>query len=126
MRKLNLRLRTYVVLCVLACVTPIALVFVLFALNVPTSPSSNDDIMFAALGSLVASIFTYPAGVIGTIVSYLAVYFGLLTPTEAVLFAAPLYVGARYLQWYVLILGYFRVSPNSALNTNAPLNKRIG
>ena len=77
------------------------MVFVLARLDVPASLS--EDIIAAGLGSVVASILTYPAGVIGTAFSYATVYFGLLTPTEAVLFAAPLYIGAGYLQWYVLI-----------------------
>lgn len=121
MPKLNLSRLTYIVLCVLACATPIALDFAQFVFGVPsTSHSSSEDIMFAALGSFMASVFTYPAGVVGTVVSCAAAYFGLLTPTEAVLFATPFYVGAGYFQWYVLIPRYFRVSPNSAINKDAP------
>lgn len=116
MRKLNLSRRTYVLLVALACAAPIALVFIHFALGVPTSISSSDDILFAALGGLVASACTYPAGVIGTIVSYVTVYAGLLTPTEATLFAAPFYIGAGYLQWYVLIPRHFGESPNKPLH----------
>ena len=77
------------------------MVFVLARLDAPPSPS--EDIIAAGLGNMVASILTYPAGIIGTMLSYAAVYFGLLTPTEAVLLAAPFYIGAGYLQWYVLI-----------------------
>jgi hypothetical protein len=118
--KLNLRRRTYIVLCVLACVTPVALVFVQFASDVSPSAASGDDILFAALGNFAASVLTYPAGVVGTIAFCVLIYVGLLTPTEAVLFAAPLYIGAGYFQWYVLIPKHFRVSPNSALNPGAP------
>jgi hypothetical protein len=110
MLKLNLSRRIYVLLVTLACATPIALVFISLALGVPTSTSSSDDILYAAVGGLVASVFTYPTGVIGTIVSYATVYAGLLTPTEAPLFAAPFYIGAGYFQWYVLIPRHFRAS----------------
>ena len=64
--------------------------------------------MFALLGTFMASLFTYPSGVIGTFVSGCAVYFGWLTPAESVLAATPLYIGAGYFQWYVLIPRYFR------------------
>ncbi|SRR6266849_10504895 len=117
--KLNLPRRTYIVLCVLACVTPIALVFVQFASYVSPWIASGDDLLFAALGNFAASVLTYPAGVVGTIAFYVLIYVGLLTPTEAVLFAAPLYIGAGYFQWYVLIPKYFRISPSSTLNTDA-------
>ena len=118
--KLNLRRRTYIVLCGLACVTPIALVFVQFAYDVSPSAASDHDTLFAALGNFGANVLTYPAGVVGTIVFLGLVYGGWLTPTEALLFAAPLYIGAGYFQWYVLIPKHFRVSPNSALHADAP------
>ncbi len=104
--KLNLRLRTYIVLCALACVTPFALDFVLFA----SGSWPSGDVLFAALGNLAASILTYPAGVVGTIAFYALVYVGLQTPTEAVLSAAPLYIGAGYFQWYVRIPKHFRAA----------------
>ena len=108
----------YIFLSALACVIPIALVFVQFGLDIPDSPAS--DMLLALLGIFLVSVLTYPAGVIGTVISCGATYSGLLTATEAVLFAAPFYVGAGYLQWYVLIPKYFRVRPNSALNVDAP------
>lgn len=116
MRKLSLSRRAYVLLVALACATPIALVFIHFALGVPTSISSNEDILFAGLGGFMASAFTYPAGAIGTIVTYATIYAGLLTPTEATLFAAPFYIGAGYLQWYVLIPRHFGDSFNKPMH----------
>jgi len=70
--------------------------------------------LLALLGTWVASILTYPAGVIATVISYIPVYLGVVTATEAVLLAAPLYIAAGYLQWYVLVPNHFGVSPNSA------------
>ena len=64
--------------------------------------------MFALLGTLMAGLFTYPAGVVGTVVSFASVYYGWVTPTESVLLATPVYLGAGYYQWYVLIPNYFR------------------
>jgi len=115
MLRLNLRRRTYIVFCVLACVIPLAFVFLQFALDVPPSISSNDDTLFAAAGSFAVSVLTYPAGLVGTIACFVMITSGLVTPTEAVLLAAPLYIGAGYFQWYVLIPRHFRASSNSAL-----------
>jgi hypothetical protein len=98
--KLNLRRRTYVILCLVACVTPLALIS--FDL-VPVS-----DGLLAAVGNLAVSVLTYPAGVVGTIAFYALIFLGLATPTEAVLCVAPLYIGAGYFQWYVLIPKHFR------------------
>jgi len=105
--KLNLRRRTYVILCVLACVTPLALVFARLPFGVSSSAAFADDTLLAAVGNLVASVLTYPAGVVGTIAFYVLIYLGIATPTEAVLCAAPLYIGAGYFQWYVLIPKHF-------------------
>jgi len=103
-----LRVRTYVLFCAWACIGPIALVLFQLAFGRPGSVAANDDMMFALLGTFMASLFTYPSGVIGTIVSFGAVHFGLLTPAQAVLLATPVYLGAGYYQWYVLIPNYFR------------------
>lgn len=84
------------------------------AFGAPASGSSRDDMMFAALGTFMASLFTYPSGVVGTIVSCGAIYSGLLTPTQSVLLAAPVYVGVGYFQWYVLIPRYFRGGAGAA------------
>ena len=119
-RKLSLSRWTYVVLCVLACVTPIVLAFVQVGLGLLTPVAAHDDLLFALAGSFMAIVLTYPAGVVGTFVSWVTMYFGFLTPTESVLLAAPVYLGAGYLQWYVLIPKYFRLRPNSTLNADTP------
>jgi hypothetical protein len=105
--KLNLHRRTYVILCLLACVTPLALILVRLPSGISSSDVSIDDTLWAAVGNLAVSVLTYPAGVVGTIVFYVLVSVGLTTPTEAVLCAAPLYIGAGYFQWYVLIPKHF-------------------
>jgi hypothetical protein len=93
--------------CAWACISPIALVLIRIVFGGPASGPSQDDMMFAALGTFMAGVFTYPSGVLGTIVSFGAMYFGLVTPIESVLLATPVYVGAGYFQWYVLIPRYF-------------------
>jgi len=105
MRRLSLRRRTYLALCLLACAMPLALVLIQFAFDL----SPSDDSLLAGAGNLAAGVLTYPAGLVGSIAFFIPVVFGLLTPTEAVLFAAPFYIAAGYWQWYVLVPGHFRV-----------------
>jgi hypothetical protein len=106
--KLHLHRWTYVILCVLACVAPLALILVRYRSGISSSYVSIDDTLFAAVGNLAVSVLTYPAGVVGTIAFYALISVGVATPTEAVLCAAPLYIGAGYVQWYVLIPKHFR------------------
>lgn len=84
-------------------------------LGASASVPAQDDTMFAILGTLMAGLFTYPTGIVGTIASCVTAYFGVLTPTESVVLATPLYVGAGYFQWYVLIPRYFRGGANAPL-----------
>lgn len=118
--KLSLRRRTYIALCMLACVAPVTLVFAQFAHDVSPSTASDHDMLLAALGHFAASVLTYPAGVVGTIAVLGLIYAGWLTPTEALLLAAPFYIGAGYIQWYVLIPRHFRVGLNTAFHPDAP------
>jgi hypothetical protein len=119
-----LRLRTYLFFCAWACLSPVALVLVRLASGAPASGSSQDDMIFALLGTFMASLFTYPSGVVGTITSCVAVYFGLVTPTESVLLATPVYVAAGYLQWYVLIPMYFRAGAGPGIRRGRPAARR--
>ncbi len=111
----SLRPRTYIVYCTWACLSPVALAVIRIVFDAPASVPAQDDAMFAILGTLMAGLFTYPTGIVGTIASGVAVYFGLVTPTESVLLATPLYVAAGYFQWYVLIPRYFRGGAVAAL-----------
>jgi hypothetical protein len=115
------RLRTYLFFCAWACVSPVALVLVRLASGAPASGPSQDDMIFALLGTFMASLFTYPSGVAGTILSCAAVYFWGLTPMTSVLVAAPVYVAAGYLQWYVLIPGYFRPGAGAKIRRARPV-----
>jgi hypothetical protein len=110
-----LRPRTYIFYCTWACLSPVALVVIRIVLGAPASAPAQDDAMFAILGTLMAGLFTYPTGVVATIASWAAVYFGLVTPTESVALATPLYVGAGYFQWYVLVPRYFRGGADAPL-----------
>jgi hypothetical protein len=116
-----LRLRTYLFFCAWACVSPVALVLVRLASGATAPGSSRDDMIFALLGTFMASLFTYPSGVVGTIVSCAAVWFGWVTPAESVLLATPVYVAAGYLQWYVLIPGYFRPGAGARIRRARPV-----
>jgi len=103
--------------CAWACIGPIALALFQLGFGRPGSVASQDDMMFALLATFMASLFTYPMGVVGTIVSWGAVQFGALTPAVSVLLATPFYVAAGYYQWYVLIPGYFRGGADAVLGS---------
>src|SRR5262245_2724357 len=92
--KLHLHRWAYVILCVLACVTPLALILIQHPSDVSSSAAVANDTLLAAVGNLAASVLTYPAGVVGSIASYALIYVGVATPTETVLCASPLYLGA--------------------------------
>jgi hypothetical protein len=106
--RLHLHRWIYVILCLLACVTPLALILIQHPSDISSSAAVANDTLLAAIGNLAASVLTYPAGVVGTIAFYALISVGVATPTESVLCAAPLYIGAGYVQWYVLIPKYFR------------------
>lgn len=110
-----MRPRTYILYCTWACLSPVALAVIRIVFDASGSAPAQDDTMFAVLGTLMAGLFTYPTGIVGTIASWVTVYLGVLTPTESVLLATPLYVGAGYFQWYVLIPRYFRGGADAAL-----------
>ena len=103
--KLNFHRWTYIILCMLACVMPLALLLVQRSSDFS---SSVGDTLLGAIGNLAISVLTYPAGLVGTIAFSALIYAGVATPSEAVLCAAPLYIGAGYLQWYVLVPRHFR------------------
>jgi len=89
----------YLVLCVLVCVTPLALVVLFLGMRWPL----DDDTLFAAIALLLISVLTYPAGVIGTVFCLGMIWSGLVTPTETIALSAPIFAGAGYLQWYVIL-----------------------
>jgi len=85
----------YLVLCVLACVTPLPVaVFFDNLLN---------DVAVASLGLLVVQVLTYPAGAVGTVLWLVLVLTGLTTPTEGIALLAPVFAGAGYVQWWVML-----------------------
>src|SRR5262249_4503440 len=80
----------YLVLCVLACVTPLPVaVFFDNLLN---------DVAVASLGLLVVQVLTYPAGAVGTVLWLVLVLTGLTTPTEGSALLAPVFAGAGSVQ----------------------------
>ncbi len=100
--------RLYLIVCVITCSLPITAVVLAFALGYAPSMSYEEDMTFAMLGNFLISLLTYPAGAIGTLFAYcIPLYHDLLLPSEAVIVAAPLYIGAGYWQWYVLLPKYY-------------------
>lgn len=105
--------RTYIALCALVGVTPS--LWIIGGLVLGKSTGYEEEILFAGLSTLISAVLTYPAGAIGTIVSWAVTVSGWVTPLEAALVAAPIYVGAGYFQWYVLVPRYFRGAQGSEL-----------
>jgi hypothetical protein len=103
---------TYLALCIFVCFLPVLIAYVDTAypelgLNISIFLGDYYSLV-SLLGQLLMTVLTYPAGVIGTIVSYITIFFGILTPTEAFLLTTPLYIAAGYIQWYVVMPKYFK------------------
>ncbi len=105
----------YAALCAFVCVMPS--LWIVGSLVLGTDTGYEDDMLFTGMSMLIAALLTYPAGAIGTIASWLMTASGLVTPAESVLVAAPVYVGAGYCQWYVLVPRYFRRAQQPAAPT---------
>ena len=88
----------YLALCALVCVAPIVVVVVAIGMGWPVT-----DGMAAGIALLLIPILTYPAGVVGTVFFLIMSLTGLTTLTEAMALAAPIFAGAGYLQWYVIL-----------------------
>src|SRR5262249_2969524 len=86
----------YLALCALVCVAPIVVVAV--GMGWPL-----DDATAAGIALLLIPILTYPAGVVGTVFLLIVSLTGLTTLTEATALATPIFAGAGYLQWYVIL-----------------------
>ncbi len=56
-----------------------------------------------AVGVLLLSMLTYPAGIIGTLCGMPLIFMGLVTPAEALAISAPVYAISGTLQWYVIL-----------------------
>ena len=99
--KLRMKRWLYFALGAFACIAPIA-VDLLQAI-VPALRSDLRDIVFVSAGFQSLAVLTYPAGILGVIVSLATIYLGLLTPAEALLLAGAISLTLGYLQWYVVI-----------------------
>jgi len=95
----------YLALCAAACAVPILAELAQLSLGTPLPGPEN---VYVAAGLLLLAVLSYPAGVIGTLAAVTTMWAGILTPAEAVVLATPLFAGAGYLQWYVLLPGFFR------------------
>jgi len=86
----------YLALCALVCVAPIVVVAI--GMGWPVT-----DGMAAGIALLLIPILTYPAGVVGTVFFLIVSLTGITTLTEGMALAAPIFAGAGYLQWYVIL-----------------------
>ncbi len=101
--------KTYVALCLLACLAPLPILFGLFAWHWPDGAEPYvSDAVAATWGTLAMAVLTYPLGALVALVFLVPPYMGWLTPTEALLAVAPLYALCGYLQWYVLVPRWLR------------------
>ncbi|MCG2584170.1 hypothetical protein [Massilia sp. TS11] len=72
----------------------------------------------AVLFALSLPVLTFPLGIIGALVVWPLIYFGIATPAEAQFVATPFFVAAGVLQWFYLLP---RVSgSNRPVNPDAP------
>jgi hypothetical protein len=116
---LKLNRKTYLALCIFLCFLPALFVFISSAfsgigLNLSILPEEYYPFI-SNLSLFLMTVLTYPAGAIGSIVTFITLFFGILTPTEAFLLTTPLYIAAGYIQWYVVIPKYFK-EKNTAAN----------
>lgn len=117
----------YFILCVIASCAPFALGFLGMTFPELGAELSESIIsIITVLGFQGLAVLTYPAGILGTFVSFLAILFGYTTPLEALLVAAPFSITAGYLQWFVVIPRIFAGSPNSPLNRTRATTARAG
>jgi hypothetical protein len=110
MPKLNRK--SYLVICILFSLLPAIVVFMEsvlpdLGLNFSIFPKEYSHLV-GTLNTFLSMVLTYPAGAVGTIVSLITIYFGILTSEEAFLLTTPLYIAAGYFQWYVMIPKYFQ------------------
>jgi hypothetical protein len=114
----------YFTLGALACCTPIAIVLIQFIF--PALADELNYTILASFGFQSLAVLTYPAGVVGTLVVLPTIYFGFVTPTEALLIAGPISLAAGYLQWFVVIPRIFGRAPNPPLNRTHADHARAG
>jgi hypothetical protein len=103
---------TYLALCIFFCFIPALFVFISSAssgigINLSILPEEYYPFI-SNLSLFLMTVLTYPAGAVGSIVTFITLFFGILTPTEAFLLTTPLYIAAGYIQWYVVMPKYFK------------------
>lgn len=110
--------KTYLALCLLACLAPLPILFGLFAWHWPDGAETyTSDAVAAFWGTLAMAVLTYPLGALATLLFVVPPYFGWLTPTESLMAVAPLYALCGYLQWYVLVPRWFRGQRGASLES---------
>jgi hypothetical protein len=84
----------YVTLCTLAWLVPLAIAAV-------QAPVPEPILVF--FGMQVVALLTYPAGVVGILIAMSAIFFGIATPIESLVFFSPVSFAIGYLQWFVVV-----------------------
>ena len=108
--KIRINRWVYFAMGAVASCGPIAVVFA--QLFFPGIGIELDDAILSTFGFQSLAVLTYPAGVLGILVSLPPIYSGFVTPTEALLIAGPIAIAAGYLQWFVVIPRIFSRAPN--------------
>lgn len=108
--KIRINRWVYFALGTVASSGPIAVVFA--QLFYPGTGIELDDAILSTFGFQSLAVLTYPAGVLGILISLPPIYSGYVTPTEALLIAGPIAIAAGYLQWFVVIPRIWAEHPN--------------
>lgn len=96
--RVRLRRRVYGALCLLGSIIPLAAVFIAFLRE-----ASPQEQLLTSIGLLYLSVLSYPLGAAGTVFYFGLVFYGVATPTEALLVSSPVFVAFGYFQWFVLL-----------------------
>jgi hypothetical protein len=72
---------------------------------------------------LALPVLTFPLGVLGAICTLPLIYYGIATPSEAHMIAAPVYAIAGWAQWYIVLPRLFGKPSAEPTSLNTPYLK---
>jgi hypothetical protein len=61
------------------------------------------SVVLQLLQAILLPVLTFPLGVLGALCTLPLIFYGITTPAEAHMIAAPVYVLAGWAQWYVVL-----------------------
>jgi hypothetical protein len=63
----------------------------------------NSSVVLQLLLGILLPVLTFPLGVLGALCTLPLIFYGITTPAEAHMIAAPVYAVAGWAQWYVVL-----------------------